>query len=103
MRPIRIIGPLLVVAAAPLALITWWPHADASRQTLSHSSIEVTSRHGNGTARNIAIRTVRRGALTIEEVEIADGTWKDCGGDCAETYRTAKLDFWNTQRSGQRE
>jgi hypothetical protein len=54
--------------------------------------IKVCSSHGNGCT-TAEIKQGHFGPM----VRLRGGSWIDCRGDCRETLREEKLDFWETQ------
>lgn len=55
-------------------------------------SVTAVSRYGNGT-----LTAPVRPAPSGYEVRLPGGVWIHCAGDCADTLRREKLDFWETR------
>lgn len=55
--------------------------------------VTAVSRYGNGT-----LTAPTRPARFGYEVQLPGGVWIDCAGDCRETLRRQKLDYWETQQ-----
>ncbi len=92
-------------AAAGIALLglglagygTWLRYQDPAR-VISEGSIEVAV-PGTATGKiRLPTRRVTAGGVTLLEVELPNGTWIDCGGDCASAARKAGPDFWDEQQ-----
>ena len=68
------------------------------RRIISYGTVTAKARTGVDRTVTLRTRTVQWGSVRLEEVELPNGTWIDCQGDCAEAARREHLDFWQTQR-----
>ncbi len=82
---------IAVAASLGMAALAAAP-ADAAQQG-GKRYVTAVSRYGNGTL-TAPIRPARFGY----EVQLPGGVWIDCAGDCRETLRRQKLDYWETQQ-----
>jgi hypothetical protein len=74
-----------------------WMRTKHPAQVISEGSVEVAlSRTSTGKVR-LPTRRVATGGVTLEEVELPNGTWIDCGGDCANAVRKVGPDFWDEE------
>jgi hypothetical protein len=60
--------------------------------------VTAKSRYTPGKTVTLRTRDVAAAGTTFHEVELPNGTWIDCGADCAETVRREHLDLWETKR-----
>lgn len=71
-------------------------------RVLSVGNIVVDDPRGGTEKKRLVTRTIANGPIVRSEVELPNGTWLDCGGDCAATVRKATIDFWDEQRKNRR-
>ena len=94
----RRMGIAITVVCLALAAFAVWRQASVETFVLGYGSVSAQSRFGNSGVVTFRTRRVRAGDIFREEVELSAETWVDCAGDCAETVRKQKLDFWETRR-----
>lgn len=70
-------------------------------RTLSVGNIEVRGPGAIG-KKQLLTRTVAVGSIVRSEVELPNGTWIDCSGDCRAAARKATVEFWDAQRKDKR-
>ena len=97
-KPVRFIGITIVVTLLLLAAIVFWRQQNKEITVLDYGTTTVSSRFGHGENIGARTRRVRRGDIASQQVELSEGTWIDCAGDCAETLRKQKIDFWEVRR-----
>ena len=91
-----VITGLAICARADAALAAPARRHHRQREDSEHGYGAVTahSRYGNPT-RSAAVRRGQFGP----EIDIGSNTWIHCAaGDCSETLRREKIDFWETKR-----
>ena len=93
----KIMALLLAIAMVIVAAYGIWYHRVHPREIIRQGSIAIETKGDNGPVKTSArTRTVRVGAVVLNEVELPGGTWIDCGGDCLAAYRQGTTDFWDT-------
>ena len=96
---VRLLGWLVMVAVIGLGSFALYDAVYGPPQVvLEYGNIEAVSAHDSGKRAEARTRHVQRGKLTFWEVELPDGAWHDCGGDCADAYRKQALDFWRARK-----
>ncbi|MEZ5854929.1 MAG: hypothetical protein R3D67_09380 [Hyphomicrobiaceae bacterium] len=73
-----------------------WYQRQNPRRILSYGSQSVASRLNPGAPVTLKTRTVAIGPRQIQEIELPNGTWIDCAGNCAKAAREAGPEFWDT-------
>ena len=98
----KFMATLVATIAVVVAAYGIWYHRVHPREIIRQGSVAIEGRGGKEPVKTSArTRTVRVGAVVLNEVELPGGTWIDCGGDCATAYRGATVDFWdNLNRYG---
>lgn len=92
--PVKTMGMLvlgLAVAILAFGLYSRWKNP---MRVVSTGSVNVE----DGKAGRVLVlrtRVVEVGVVTTGEVELPNGTWIDCKGDCADTVRREHLEFWD--------
>ncbi len=94
--------PAAVVAlfAAALAFVFWYSRQHP-REIVGHGRIDVTGVRGQGIA-TLQTRDVSINGVVFKEVEMPNGTWIDCAGDCAQAARDAGDGFWAKEMQNKR-
>lgn len=89
------LGLPLVAAVLGIAVLLPDPAAGAGRRGHDgYGTVTGHSRYANP-SRTVPVRRGRFGP----EIDIGNNTWLHCeGGDCQETLRRHKIDFWETKR-----
>ena len=94
----KIFGVLIGIVGAIVLAYGIWYHRVHPREVIRQGSVAIETKGKGGPVKTSArTRTVRVGAVILNEVELPGGTWVDCAGDCATAYREATTDFWDTQ------
>ena len=68
------------------------------RRITGYGQVTAKSRYTPGKVVKLRTRDLEGSGTTFKEVELPNGTWIDCGGDCAEAVRREHLDLWETKR-----
>ena len=94
----------LLLGAAMLAILGYglWYHWVHPRQIVATGSVRVESRARPGGPMTLKTRVVLVGAVRLEEVEMPNGTWIDCAGDCRKAALDSGPDFWDALRDRSR-
>jgi hypothetical protein len=91
----------ITIAALGAAIVGYglWMQTKFPPRTLSTGTVEVRDprRNDNGKMR-LLTRVQAVGGITRSEVELPNGTWLDCGGDCAGTVHKVTAGFWDEQQ-----
>jgi hypothetical protein len=96
------IWPAMIIAAIlGFLAFAFWYQSQHPRVIVSSGSIEVTGVRGGGAVR-LKTRDVSINTVVFKEVEMPNGTWIDCAGDCAKTAREAGDGFWQGQINNKR-
>lgn len=85
---------LLMVAIAAWGI--WYQRAHPAR-ILATGSVRVEDARTR-TSLILRTRTLEFGAVRRQEVELPNGTWIDCGGDCADAVKRGLTEFWDDQQ-----
>ena len=100
LQPFRFLMPFRFTAAAVTAAIAMSAtHADArprqhDERQRGYGTVTGQSRYGNPSL-TVPVRRGRFGP----EIDLGRGTWVHCeAGDCRETLRRQKIDYWETIR-----
>jgi hypothetical protein len=80
-----------------LAFALWYQRANP-RQIVATGTIIVESRRAGGTTLTLTTRDVRIANTTFREVQMPNGTWLDCAGDCRKAVREATDEFWDVKQ-----
>lgn len=90
----------LILALAMLAILAaglWYRHGQA-RRVVASGIVHVAPAVGGVLPVTLSTRVVMLGPTRFEEVELPNGTWIDCAGDCVKAAREAGPDFWEAVR-----
>ena len=94
MKPKRMVAPVLTAVWVLAAQTAVPAQAGPRRSQDGTGSVTAQSRYGNP-ARTASVRRGQFGP----EVNIGNNTWMHCAaGDCQNTLRREKIDFWETKR-----
>ena len=88
---------IALVGAGIVGYGTWMRMQHPAR-VLSQGSVEVLVRGTDTGKVRLPTRRVAVGGVTLDEVELPNGTWIDCSGDCANAARKVGPDFWDEQQ-----
>lgn len=86
----------LILALAMLAIVAagLWYRYGQPRRVVATGTVRLASGEG-GPPVTLRTRVVMIGSVRFDEVEMANGTWIDCAGDCARAAREAGPGFWD--------
>lgn len=89
-----------LIALLGLAVVAWglWNERTHPPHIVASSTIEVDNIHGATPGRlRLATRTLEIGTVRRQEIELPNGTWIDCAGDCHQTVRASLTAIWDEQ------
>ncbi len=91
------------IIAGMIGVLTFalWYSQQYPREIVGQGSIEVTGVRGQAAVR-LKTRDVSINKVVFKEVEMPNGTWIDCAGDCAKAARNAGDGFWQNQINNKR-
>lgn len=91
----------LAIAVLGLGIASYgiWRQLESPPRVLSTGNILVEDGPGK---RRLLTRSMAIGRNVVMEVELPNGTWIDCGGDCPDAARKATVGFWDEQRKNRR-
>ncbi len=84
----------VAIVLGVLGFALWYQGAHP-RQILGTATLIVDSRKAGGGRATLAVRTVRVNQVTFQEIEMPNGTWINCDGDCRKAAREAGDEFWD--------
>ncbi len=98
----RWIAVAILLAGFGIIAYSTWQRIKHPARVLGKSFVEIADPARRDDIRiRLPTRVVAAGGITLTEVELPNGTWIDCSGDCATAARTATSDFWDErQRRG---
>ena len=100
LRTVAIAVGFLMLALAGYGL---WKRAQSPPRIVSTGTVEVGDPHNaTGARKRLLTRVVEIGSVTLNEIELPNGTWIDCSGDCAGTARKATADFWDEKQKAKK-
>ena len=93
-KPVIALFGLVVASLAALALYDalWGPQPEV----VGYGEVEAKSRYDANRVERPKTRSMRRGDVRYQEVQLPGGAWIDCEQDCAEAYRRQHIDFYET-------
>lgn len=71
-----------------------WYQKQHPRRIISEGQIRVTSKSAGATAMTLKTRDIEVNGARYSDVEMPNGTWIGCQGDCATAAREAGDEFW---------
>jgi hypothetical protein len=96
------IWPALVIAGIlGFLAFAFWYQSQHPRVIVGNGAIEVIGVRGTAPVR-LKTRDVSINKVVFKEVEMPNGTWIDCAGDCAKAAREAGDGFWQGQINNKR-
>lgn len=95
--PLKIAALLIAVLGLAIATAGIWYHRYHPREVVSTGHLVVSSRRPSGPMHILRTRAVTVGAVRLDEIEMPNGTWIDCSGDCRRAAQDAGPDFWEAQ------
>jgi hypothetical protein len=90
-RMMGVIAAALVLAVLAFGL---WYQNQYPRQILRMGSITVEAKRGGVQRLTLKTRDVQIRNTVFQEVEMPNGTWIDCAGDCRRAAHEAGDGFW---------
>ena len=97
----NVIVAALIAGMIGIAGFAFWYQRQYPREIIAQGSIDVSGVRGRGPVR-LNTRDVSINSVVFKEVEMPNGTWIDCAGDCAMTAREAGDGFWAAQINNKR-
>lgn len=94
-----------LIALLGLAIVAWglWNEHAHPPRVIASGAIEVDNIHGATPGRlRLATRTLEIGTVRRLEIELPNGTWIDCAGDCPRAVRSALTAIWDEQQKRSR-
>jgi hypothetical protein len=92
---------LLIAAVIAFLGFAFWYQRQYPREIIGTSTISVEGVRGTK-ALTLKTRDVSINGVVFREVEMPNGTWIDCAGDCTKAARNAGDGFWADQNSNKR-
>ena len=88
-----------LLAECGLTLVAYgiWYHRPHPRDIIKTGTLNVDPKRAGLQAVVARTRTVRVGAVLLNEIELPNGTWIDCAGDCEKAFKDATTDFWDNR------
>ena len=74
-----------------------WYSQQHPRQIVGRGTVQVRSERAGGPIITLKTRDVSINGKVFQEVEMPNGTWIACAGDCAKAAREAGDGFWDKQ------
>jgi hypothetical protein len=90
----------IALFAAGLAFVFWYQRQHP-RVITATGEMRVRGLRGDGSA-VLRTRDVSVNGVVFKEIEMPNGTWIDCAGDCARAAREAGDGFWQKQMDTKR-
>lgn len=84
---------MLAILAAGL-----WHQFRNPRRIVATGEVRLVGTDLPGPGIKLPTRVVMVGSVRLDEVQMPNGTWIDCAGDCGRAAREAGPDFWETIR-----
>ena len=95
---VKLVGLLIGVTVVVLAVYMFYFQRNNPKKVIEYGRVISKSNYTTDKGVEVRTRRIHQAHLDFWEVEISKDTWVDCGGDCAEAYRTNKGDFWEHQQ-----
>ncbi len=99
--PSNIVTAVVIAGMLGFLAFALWYQSQHPRVIVGSGSIEVTGVRGQAAVR-LKTRDVSINTVVFKEIEMPNGTWIDCAGDCAKTAREAGDGFWQGQINNKR-
>lgn len=93
---VKAAGLVLAVLIVALGAYGLWMQRQYPRVVVSTGSARVESATRPETAQTLKTRVVEVGRVRLTEVELPNGTWIDCGGDCRKAALEAGPEFFES-------
>ena len=86
----------VIVGGVVLALLVFglWYSNKHPRQIVGTSTVTFDTRRAGSTMATLKTREIEVNGRRFSEVEMPNGTWLDCGGDCGRAARDADGALW---------
>ena len=79
-----------------------WYTMQYPRQIVGTGTVVIHSARAGGATMTLKTRDVAINKVVFKEVEMPNGSWIDCAGDCATAARDAGDGFWDKQMGEKR-
>lgn len=86
---------LLALVVIGVLVYGLWYQRQYPRTIIGESTVRVESRTHPGPAQVLKTRLVEVNKVRFSEVELPNGTWIDCAGDCRKAALEAGPEFWD--------
>jgi hypothetical protein len=93
---------LIVALVLGVAGYAAWYAQRHPREIVGTGLVEVRSERAGGQTLSLRTRDVAINGATFQEVELPNGTWIACSGDCVKAVREAGDGFWDKQQRDHR-
>lgn len=92
MKPIAVL--MVAIVLGVLAFGLWYQNRHP-RRIVSEGAVDVTARKPGAVSARLKTRVVEIGGSRFSEIEMPNGTWIGCEGDCVRAAREAKEELWD--------
>lgn len=86
---------LLALAMVAILALGLWQRYGRPQRLISTGTVDIAPRARGGVPVTLDTRVIAVGATRFEEIELPNGTWIDCRGDCIRAAREAGPEFWD--------
>jgi hypothetical protein len=93
----RSVGVLVAMFVLGLLAYGLWYQRQHPREIVATSTLAVQSRKAGGGTMTLKTREVSVNGIRFSEIELPNGTWIDCQGDCRKAAREAGDEFWEAR------
>jgi hypothetical protein len=93
----RTVGVLLAILMFGVLAYGLWYQRQYPREIVKTGTVVVQSHGAGGAPVSLKTRDVSINGVVFSEVELPNGTWIGCQGDCRKAVREAGSDFWETR------
>lgn len=91
-------APWLILALGG-GIVGWglWNQRQHPPRIVATGTVDVEDK-AKGRKLTLPTRTIETGTIRSVQVELPNGTWIDCAGDCRETVLREHLEFWQERQ-----
>ena len=93
----RLVGYLMAAFVLGLLAFGLWYQSQYPREIIKTGTVSVQSRKTGGGMQTLKTRDVSINGAVFSEVELPNGTWIGCQGDCRTAAREAGDEFWDAK------
>ena len=100
---VRVGGVLLAIVMAGVLAAALWIEKQHPRRIVATGEITIEPPASSAKSATLRTRTLESNAVRFDEIELPNGTWIGCAGDCRKAAREADPEFWDAlgrQRGG---